>query len=167
MLPHRPAPGGGPLAGMEGLAQDPFYIVRQEIQESVRGVAGRVGDAIGPRGGAVGLGARDGSAAPRRAALRRCTPLPRPLHLSVSSSPPPLRPRQVHELQQKMSRFHGLAAANPERRQIAASVRDGCESLKWQARALWRSTARLACSPAARAARGCASLRVAPACATP
>lgn len=41
---------------------------------------------------------------------------------------------QVSELQQKMSRFHGLQAANPERKSIASTVQDGCESLKWQVR---------------------------------
>jgi hypothetical protein len=39
---------------------------------------------------------------------------------------------QVGELQSRMSRFHGLTAANPERKIIAAAVTDGCESLKWQ-----------------------------------
>jgi hypothetical protein len=39
---------------------------------------------------------------------------------------------QVNELQSKMSRFHGLTAANPERKTIASIVTDGCESLKWQ-----------------------------------
>jgi hypothetical protein len=41
---------------------------------------------------------------------------------------------QVNELQSKMSRFHGLTAANPERKTIANIVTDGCESLKWQVR---------------------------------
>lgn len=41
---------------------------------------------------------------------------------------------QVADLQTKMSRFHGLTAANPERRTIANVVTDGCESLKWQVR---------------------------------
>jgi hypothetical protein len=39
---------------------------------------------------------------------------------------------QVNELQSKVSRFHGLTAANPERKTIASIVTDGCESLKWQ-----------------------------------
>ena len=56
---------------------------------------------------------------------------------------------QVNELQHKMSRFHGLTAANPERKQIAQSVRDGCDSLKWQVRARTR------------AARGAAAARAA------
>jgi hypothetical protein len=38
----------------------------------------------------------------------------------------------VNELQSKLSRFHGLTAANPERKTIASIVTDGCESLKWQ-----------------------------------
>lgn len=38
----------------------------------------------------------------------------------------------VHELQQRMSRFHGLTAANPERKKIAQSVEEGCDSLAWQ-----------------------------------
>jgi hypothetical protein len=48
---------------------------------------------------------------------------------------------QVQELQSRMSRFHGLTAANPERKTIAAAVTDGCESLKWQvgARKRWGS----------------------------
>eukprot|EP00878_Enallax_costatus_P008417 GHUV01008798.1.p1 GENE.GHUV01008798.1~~GHUV01008798.1.p1 ORF type:complete len:226 (+),score=54.80 GHUV01008798.1:292-969(+) len=57
---------------MASLSQDPFYIVRQEIQDT------------------------------------------------------------VNELQSKMSRFHGLTAANPERKAIASVVTDGCESLQWQ-----------------------------------
>lgn len=40
--------------------------------------------------------------------------------------------QQVNELQLKMSRFHGLTAANPERKTIGNVVKDGCESLKWQ-----------------------------------
>jgi hypothetical protein len=39
---------------------------------------------------------------------------------------------QAADLQAKMPRFHGLTAANPERRTIANVVTDGCESLKWQ-----------------------------------
>lgn len=41
---------------------------------------------------------------------------------------------QVNELHSKMSRFHGLTAANPERKTIASAVTDGCESMKWQVR---------------------------------
>ncbi|GBF87781.1 hypothetical protein Rsub_00492 [Raphidocelis subcapitata] len=73
---------------MEGLRQDPFYIVRQEIQDT------------------------------------------------------------VHELQQKMSRFHGLTAANPERKQLAANVRDGCDSLQWQLKELEAALDRAAEQPA-------------------
>ncbi|KAI8471517.1 MAG: Qc-snare protein, Tlg1/Syntaxin 6-family [Monoraphidium minutum] len=54
----------------------------------------------------------------------------------------------VNELQHKMSRFHGLTAANPERRQIAASVRDGCDSLKWQLKELEGAVDRAAEQPA-------------------
>ncbi len=45
----------------------------------------------------------------------------------------PLRP-QVNELQQKMSRFHGLTASNPERKKVAAEVEHGVDSLRWQVR---------------------------------
>ncbi|KAG2443171.1 hypothetical protein HYH02_009580 [Chlamydomonas schloesseri] len=38
----------------------------------------------------------------------------------------------VNELQQRMSRFHGLTATNPERKKIAQSVEEGCSSLSWQ-----------------------------------
>ncbi|GIL81703.1 hypothetical protein Vretimale_1343 [Volvox reticuliferus] len=38
----------------------------------------------------------------------------------------------VNELQQRMSRFHGLQATNPERKKIAQSVEEGCNSLAWQ-----------------------------------
>ncbi|PNH00708.1 Syntaxin-61 [Tetrabaena socialis] len=38
----------------------------------------------------------------------------------------------VNELQQRMSRFHGLTATNPERKKIAQSVEEGCSSLAWQ-----------------------------------
>lgn len=72
---------------MAGLSQDPFYIVRQEIQE------------------------------------------------------------QVADLQSKMSRFHGLTAANPERRSIANTVTDGCESLKWQVNELDSAVNRAAEQP--------------------
>jgi hypothetical protein len=72
----------------------------------------------------------------------------------------PWRPRQVHELQQKMSRFHGLTAANPERKQIAASVREGCDSLKWQVGSAARH--RTAARGAAQAGAG-APRRAAPA----
>lgn len=57
---------------MAPLATDPFYIVRQEIQDT------------------------------------------------------------VNELQQKMSRFHGLTASNPERKAIASAVDQGCDSVRWQ-----------------------------------
>ncbi|KAG2497799.1 hypothetical protein HYH03_004070 [Edaphochlamys debaryana] len=53
-------------------SQDPFYLIRQEIQES------------------------------------------------------------VNDLQQRMSRFHGLTATNPERKKIAQAVEEGCSSLSWQ-----------------------------------
>ncbi|PNW82698.1 hypothetical protein CHLRE_06g290100v5 [Chlamydomonas reinhardtii] len=38
----------------------------------------------------------------------------------------------VNELQQRMSRFHGLTATNPERKKIAQTVEEGCGSLSWQ-----------------------------------
>lgn len=38
----------------------------------------------------------------------------------------------VNELQQKMSRFHGLTAANPERKTLAHNVQSGCDSVAWQ-----------------------------------
>eukprot|EP00879_Flechtneria_rotunda_P014286 GHRR01014924.1.p2 GENE.GHRR01014924.1~~GHRR01014924.1.p2 ORF type:complete len:139 (+),score=37.62 GHRR01014924.1:1072-1488(+) len=69
---------------MANLSQDPFYIVRQEIQET------------------------------------------------------------VNELQSKMSRFHGLTAANPERKAIANVVTDACESLKWQVNELENAVNRAA-----------------------
>ncbi|WIA35216.1 hypothetical protein OEZ86_003679 [Tetradesmus obliquus] len=72
---------------MAGLQQDPFYIVRQEIQDT------------------------------------------------------------VNELQSKMSRFHGLTAANPERKTIANIVTDGCESLKWQVNELDAAVNRAAEQP--------------------
>lgn len=53
----------------------------------------------------------------------------------------------VNELQHKMSRFHGLTAANPERKQIAASVKDGCDSLKWQLKELEAALDRAAQQP--------------------
>lgn len=72
---------------MAGLQQDPFYIVRQEIQDT------------------------------------------------------------VNELQSKMSRFHGLTAANPERKTIGNIVTDGCESLKWQVNELDAAVNRAAEQP--------------------
>lgn len=36
---------------------------------------------------------------------------------------------QVNELQQKMSRFHGLTASNPERKTLAQNVTTGCEQV--------------------------------------
>ncbi|GFR49902.1 hypothetical protein Agub_g12008 [Astrephomene gubernaculifera] len=38
----------------------------------------------------------------------------------------------VNDLQQRMSRFHGLTATNPERKKIAQAVDEGCSSLAWQ-----------------------------------
>ncbi|KAF6264347.1 Qc-SNARE, Tlg1/Syntaxin 6-family [Scenedesmus sp. NREL 46B-D3] len=72
---------------MAGLQQDPFYIVRQEIHDT------------------------------------------------------------VNELHSKMSRFHGLTAANPERKTIASAVTDGCESLKWQVNELDSAVNRAAEQP--------------------
>jgi len=72
---------------MPPATQDPFYIVRQEIQET------------------------------------------------------------VNELQQKMSRFHGLTASNPERKTVGASVEAGCESLRWQLSELDAAVGRAAADP--------------------
>lgn len=38
----------------------------------------------------------------------------------------------LNELQAKMSRFHGLAATNPERKEIAKTVDTECNSIIWQ-----------------------------------
>jgi hypothetical protein len=57
---------------------------------------------------------------------------------------------QVNELQSKMSRFHGLTAANPERKTIATIVSDGCESLKWQVRRVVQMKIRVQTVQAAR-----------------
>mmetsp|Transcript_2681 Transcript_2681/g.4594 ORF Transcript_2681/g.4594 Transcript_2681/m.4594 type:complete len:225 (+) Transcript_2681:237-911(+) len=38
----------------------------------------------------------------------------------------------LHEVQQKMSRFHGLTATNPERKEIAKQVETECTSILWQ-----------------------------------
>lgn len=38
----------------------------------------------------------------------------------------------LNELQQRMSRFHGLTATNPERKSIAQYVEQGCDSVRWQ-----------------------------------
>jgi hypothetical protein len=60
---------------------------------------------------------------------------------------------QLNEVQQKMSRFHGLTATNPERKDIAKQVDTECNSIVWQVRrilcalcravALWASTCNL------------------------
>ncbi|MEW5319549.1 MAG: hypothetical protein WDW38_010694 [Sanguina aurantia] len=42
----------------------------------------------------------------------------------------------VTGLQQKMSRFHGLTSANPERKVLAAAVQAGCDDIAWQVREL-------------------------------
>jgi syntaxin of plants SYP6 len=39
---------------------------------------------------------------------------------------------QLNEVQQKMSRFHGLTATNPERKDIAKAVDTECSSIVWQ-----------------------------------
>jgi hypothetical protein len=39
---------------------------------------------------------------------------------------------QLTEVQQKMSRFHGLQASNPERKEIAKAVETECNSIIWQ-----------------------------------
>jgi hypothetical protein len=53
----------------------------------------------------------------------------------------------VNELQQKMSRFHGLTASNPERKTVGASVEAGCESLRWQLTELDAAVGRAAADP--------------------
>lgn len=40
----------------------------------------------------------------------------------------------VTGLQQKMSRFHGLTSANPERKVLATAVQAGCDDIAWQVR---------------------------------
>lgn len=40
----------------------------------------------------------------------------------------------VTGLQQKMSRFHGLTSANPERKTLATAVQAGCDDIAWQVR---------------------------------
>ncbi len=41
---------------------------------------------------------------------------------------------QLNEVQQKMSRFHGLTANNPERKDLAKQVETECNSIVWQVR---------------------------------
>lgn len=89
--------------------QDPFYLIRQEIQDSV--------------------------------SLYLPWPLPaagQPGTLTLKSSINVLLllclPWQVHELSQTMSRFHGLSASNPERKKVADTVEQGCNSVAWQVR---------------------------------
>lgn len=53
----------------------------------------------------------------------------------------------MNDLQQKMSRFHGLQASNPERKQIANTVKDGCESVRWQVGIIQSPACRMARNP--------------------
>ena len=77
---------------MANYSQDPFYLVRQDIQDSVCGFRNNENSLQGVKSPCL----------------------------------------QVNELQQRMSRFHGLQASNPERKSIAQEVDSACESLKWQ-----------------------------------
>jgi hypothetical protein len=51
---------------------------------------------------------------------------------------------QLNEVEQRLSRFHGLVASNPERKEIAKSVETECNSMTWQVRAGRMKGARLA-----------------------
>jgi hypothetical protein len=114
------------LDQMSPPTQDPFYLVRQDIQDFVSSdhepspscppVAAR-GVPTWTRGQCRTAWASRGL---QQSAQRR-RPADRP-------GPSP----QVNELQQKMSRFHGLTASNPERKKIAAEVDHGVDSLRWQ-----------------------------------
>lgn len=61
----------------------------------------------------------------------------RPLIIPVVPIQPPfpaLSRVQLQEVQQKTSRFYGLTAANPERKELAKSVQGECASIHWQVR---------------------------------
>ncbi len=76
--------------------QDPFYVLKVEIEESV-------------------------SASKQN------------LSRSGSWSDPSLYSwPQVHDLKQKMTRYHGLQAKNPERKTLSSQVEAGCQSIRWQ-----------------------------------
>lgn len=54
----------------------------------------------------------------------------------------------IHDLKQKMTRYHGLQAGNPERRTLSQQVQAGCQSITWQLDALVGAVDRAAENPA-------------------
>ncbi|GAX83411.1 hypothetical protein CEUSTIGMA_g10836.t1 [Chlamydomonas eustigma] len=42
----------------------------------------------------------------------------------------------VHDLKQKMTRYHGLQSGNPERKILSQQVEAGCQSIRWQLKEL-------------------------------
>mmetsp|Transcript_5044 Transcript_5044/g.13694 ORF Transcript_5044/g.13694 Transcript_5044/m.13694 type:complete len:226 (+) Transcript_5044:233-910(+) len=53
----------------------------------------------------------------------------------------------LHEVQQKTSRFYGLTATNPERKELAKSVQGECASIHWQLNELESAVSLAAADP--------------------
>ena len=87
--------------------QDPFYVLKMEIEESVS------------------------DSPPRILRPSRARPSYGLIYFVIS--------RQVHDLKQKMTRYHGLQAKNPERKTLSSQVEAGCQSIRWQVRSLTSS----------------------------
>ena len=85
--------------------QDPFYVLKMEIEESVS------------------------DSPPRILRPSRARPSYGLIYFVISL-------RQVHDLKQKMTRYHGLQAKNPERKTLSSQVEAGCQSIRWQVRFL-------------------------------
>ncbi len=66
---------------------------------------------------------------------------------------------QLQDLQQKMSRFHGLTGSNPERKEIARQVETECTSVLWQVQGSC-SLLCTSCMPLASACIACAECLV-------